>query len=255
MPQNLGGGRTGMSHRPGFLGSTLYVDNRRQMRYPPVARNIEDVRVGAQKMCKASSKQEMKLISKEYGIAKVTRAWRLADLYGFCLISDLVYDTMHILALCLFKKYYEMLVHSIPRDDQKTFEDALCEVTTRRPKGFDGRWPKKPFDRLGYFKAEEFTRFIIFCVPHILREVGVSIDSDLGILGLLLVDIAHLFYIKSRDKGWTVENMATGRSLLASWRVRSKEAWGANRAILEHVASKILIICIARMRFMVGSCQ
>ena len=171
------------------------------MRYPPVQRKIEDVKLGAEKWSRASSKQEQKLISKEYGIAKVTRAWRLHDLYGFSLISDLVYDTMHILALCLFKKYCEMLVTSIPRGDQKTFEDALSEVTSRRPKGFDGRWPKKPFDRLGYFKAQEFTRFIIFCVPHILREVGISIDSDLGMHGLLLVDIARLFYINSRYEG------------------------------------------------------
>ncbi|CAM6118115.1 unnamed protein product [Calypogeia fissa] len=145
---------------------------------------------------------------------------------------------MHILALCLFKKYCELLVSSVDRSDQKTFEDALSEVTARRPKGFDGRWPKKPFDRLGYFKAEEFTRFIIFCVPHILREIGIRLDSSLGILGLLLVDISRLFYIKSRDEGWSVENMTKARSLLASWRVWSEEAGGPSGAILEHVANE-----------------
>ncbi len=264
MKQKSGGRETNQPQGTGFMGRAVYDNNRRQMRYPPHARQIEDVKDGARRWAKASSKQEKKLISRECGISNVTRAWRLHDLYGFSLIQDLVYDTMHILALCLFKKYCEVLVSSIPRSGQKTFEDALSEVTARRPKGFDGRWPKKPFDRLGYFKAEEFTRFIIYCVPHILREVGIGLDSHLGILGVLLVDIARLFYIKSRDEGWSAENMTKGRSLLASWRVRSEEAWGPSGAILEHVAgiyhrcgNSVLVFngsCLVLVWFMHGSC-
>ncbi|CAM6083971.1 unnamed protein product [Calypogeia fissa] len=124
------------------MGRAVYDNNRRQMRYPPLARQMQDVKEGAERWTKASSKQDKKLISRECKISNVTRAWRLHDLNGFCLMKDSVYDTMYILALCLFKKYCELLVSSVDWSDQKTFEDALSEVTARRPKGFDGRWPK-----------------------------------------------------------------------------------------------------------------
>lgn len=39
--------------------------------------------------------------------------WRLYDLYGFNLSTDLVYDTMHVLALYIFKKYVHLLVKSM----------------------------------------------------------------------------------------------------------------------------------------------
>jgi hypothetical protein len=55
-----------------------------------------------------------------------------------------------------------------------------------------------------------------------------------------------------------------GRSLLASWRVRSEEAWGPSGAILEHVAgiyhrcgNSVLVFngsCLVLVWFMHGSC-
>lgn len=232
------GTTTNQSQHQSLMGRAVYDNNRRQMRYPPCSRDPKEVREGARKISRAGTNLERVLITRECGISCMTRAWRLHELSGFCLSKDLVYDTMHILALCLFKKYCELLVGSIPRGDHKKFEDALDEVTARKPIGFDGRWPKAPFERLGYFKAEEFTRFILYCVPHILHEMDISVHSDLGTLGLLLVEIARLFYIRSRQEGWTTTTLSLGRSLLASWRVRSEDAWGPNGAILEHVAGK-----------------
>lgn len=229
---------------PGTNAKVVYDSNRQQMRYPPPARNLDEVKMAATEWMRAATVIEKESITREHGISNKTRAWRLNDLNGFSLSADLVYDTMHILALNVFKKYVHVLVHSFQKQDWPKFEDALAEVTRRRPKGFDGRWPKKPFERLGYFKAEEYSRFVMFCVPHILREMKIGIDSKLGQIGVLLVDIARLFYIKSRDKGWSPENMAKGRSMLASWRVRSEEAWGPNSAILEHVAGNTLRYCV-----------
>ena len=36
--------------------------------------------------------------------------WHLYDLYGFDVLYGLVYDIMHILSLCVFKKYVHLLV-------------------------------------------------------------------------------------------------------------------------------------------------
>ncbi|CAM6096108.1 unnamed protein product [Calypogeia fissa] len=117
MKQKSGGRETNQAQGVGFMGRAVYDNNRRQMRYLPPARQMQDVKEGAERWTKASSKQEKKLISKECGISNVTKAWRLHDLNGFCLMKDLVYDTMHILALCLFKKYCELLVSSVDRSD------------------------------------------------------------------------------------------------------------------------------------------
>lgn len=230
------------SNSGGGIGQVKYDKNREQMRYPPPTRKIEDCKEGATRLSTASTLMERKLISRQCGMNCKTRAWRLYELNGFCLANDLVYDTMHILALCLFKKYCELLVgsasSSVHSDQAKKLEAALQEVTKKRPKRFDGRWPKDPLTRLGYFKAEEFTRFVMFCVPHILYVMGIDIHSTLGTLGLLLVDIARLFYIRSRSEGWTPKTMEIAKCLLAAWRVRSEETLGPNGAILEHVAGK-----------------
>lgn len=235
------GSDTNESQQSAIKGRAVYDNNRRQMRYPPRQRELQEVKEGVKAWAKAGTNTERARVSREHGISSMTRAWRLHDLTGFCLMKDLVYDTMHILALCLFKKYCELLINSIAKADQQKFENALQEVTAKRPKGFDGRWPSRPFDRLGYFKVEEFTRFIMFCVPYILREMGISSSSKLGSQGLLLAEIARLFYIKSREEGWSTDTMTKARSLLASWRVRSEEAWGPNGAILEHIAGQYCI--------------
>jgi hypothetical protein len=46
----------------------------------------------------------------EAGISGQSCLWRLYNLYGFDIFRDSTYDVMHILALCVFKKYVHMLV-------------------------------------------------------------------------------------------------------------------------------------------------
>lgn len=228
--------------------NVLYGGNRRQMRFPPCKRDIVHTKKGALLSSKATSMAEKKRIRIEYGVSTMTRAWRLHDLCGFCVSRDLVYDTMHVLALCMFKKFCELLqkqYEKIP-DLRCKLEEALAEVTQRRPRRFDGRWPNSFFSRLGYFKAEEYTRFVIYCVPHILSELKLSSQSALGAHGILLVEIARLFYLRSRAEGWTKETIELARSLLASWRVRTEEAWGPNSAPLEHVAGNEIDVSIPR---------
>ncbi|KAL3695268.1 hypothetical protein R1sor_009344 [Riccia sorocarpa] len=111
------------------------------------------------------------------------------------------------------------------------------EVSRKRSSTLKGRWPKDFFTRLGYFKAEECSRFVMYCLPHILYEARYDVETTIGQLGTVLIEIARMFYIVSRTAGgWTEEMIGRGRMLLASWHIRSEEKLGANSSIFEHVA-------------------
>ncbi|KAL3693358.1 hypothetical protein R1sor_007009 [Riccia sorocarpa] len=114
---------------------------------------------------------------------------------------------------------------------------AMADVTTAKPSSLTGRWPRDIFTRIGSFKAEECSKFMLYCVPHILHEVGYHPDDALHQLGALLVQIARMFYLLHRShQGWTTGMLESYMSMLASWRIRSEELLGPNSSILEHVA-------------------
>lgn len=54
--------------------------------------------------------------------------------------------------------------------------------------------------------------------------------------GILLTEIARLFYSHSRKYGWTSKGMQNARQLLAAWHIRMEESTGPNSLPLEHVA-------------------
>ena len=57
---------------------------------------------------------------------------------------------------------------------------------------------------------------------------------------MLLTEIGGLFFVNTRQHGWSKENFALGKKLLSSWQVRSEEGVGANNSPLEHVAGKLI---------------
>ena len=60
------------------------------------------------------------------GITRYSNLWTLYHLYEFDLSTNLLYDTMHILGLCVFKKYVNILVQTfIDLGREKELEEAL----------------------------------------------------------------------------------------------------------------------------------
>ena len=159
-------------------------------------------------------------------------------MYGFDLSLDLVYDTMHILALCIFKKYVHLLVETFTNlGRENDLEEALRLVSRPacRPKGLGERWPMS-LNSLGFFKAEEYTNFILWCLPFVFEKLQIEKKSVLGSLGVLLTEVGKLFFVNTREHGWNRESLTIGKNLLNSWRVRSEEGVGPNNSPLEHVA-------------------
>lgn len=150
---------------------------------------------------------------------------------------DLVYDVMHILPLCLFKKYTSKLKEEC-QSKGNVLEKALEEVTAHRPSDLRARWPSGILDRLGYWKAEEYVLFIQWCLPYVLDRLGLRKENDLCFLGLILVEVCRLFFTHTRIYGWSLESLTFAQEYFAALRVRWEEYFGPDGSILEHVAGK-----------------
>ena len=77
-------------------------------------------------------------------------------MYGFDLVRDLVYDVMHVLSLCMFKKYVLLRIKSVEEIGKTTDIDlAMAIVKKLRLDGFGARWSRNVAS-VGYYKAEEY---------------------------------------------------------------------------------------------------
>ena len=78
----------------------------------------------------------------------------------------------------------------IDLDREKDLEEAQRVVSQPacRPKGLEQRWPTS-LNGLGFFKAEEYTNFVLWCLPFILEKLQIEKYSVLGSLGVLLTEI------------------------------------------------------------------
>lgn len=48
-------------------------------------------------------------------------------------------------------------------------------------------------DHIGFFKAEEYTNFVLWCLPFVLDKLGIEKYSVLGSLDILLTEIGRFF--------------------------------------------------------------
>jgi hypothetical protein len=143
---------------------------------------------------------------------------------------------MHILALCVFKKYVHMLVkYAAGNGKIKDLDGALQNVKKLSPATLGARWLRST-KSLGFYKVEEYQIFTMWCLPHVLDHLDLGLDSILGGIGVVLIEVGRLFYTHSRSYDWTFQSRQNARELLAAWRVRLEESVGPNSSLLEHVA-------------------
>ncbi|MCO5555122.1 hypothetical protein L7F22_008663 [Adiantum nelumboides] len=104
---------------------------------------------------------------------------------------------------------------------------------------FQGRYPpeKRHVDDMWESITKAKRCSVKVEAEELLRDAGLAgIHAQDIEIGMLLVDIAHMFFDCSRKIGWSKDCIAKCRSLLLSWRIRSEEYYGANSSPLEHVA-------------------
>ena len=223
-------------------GLVEYFDSRRQGRYPSSSRTTVATLESIQVWRELPEGKEKNLIAREAGISSASCLWRLYDLYGFDVLHDLVYDIMHILSLCVFKKYVHLLVkYAEERGLSKEVDEAMATMRKIRPLDVGARWPRSIYS-LGYYKAEEYQIFVMWCLPHILDHLNLDMNSTLGALGMVLNEIGRLFYSHSRKYGWTVKAMTHASAFLSAWRIRMEESAGPNSSPLEHVAGTFFFV-------------
>ena len=160
-------------------------------------------------------------------------------LYDFNLSTDLIYDTMHILAICVSKSMCPFLVQTFTDlGREKDLEEALRIVSqpAYRPKWLGQRWPTS-LNALRFFKAKEYTNFILWCLPFILEKLQIEKHSVLESLEVLFTEVGRFFFVNTRNHGLSGDNLTLGKKLLNSWRVRSEEGVGPNN--VEHDTCKL----------------
>jgi hypothetical protein len=94
-------------HKERILGEggiPLYEDNQEYVRFPPSRRTAQSLLEAVTYWRSLPQGGERARIARAGGITGYSNLWILYHLHGFNLSTDLVYDTMHILALCVFKK-------------------------------------------------------------------------------------------------------------------------------------------------------
>ena len=160
-----------------------------QRRYwaPCLPRNVDVDRENGKAADQARSIAERKRICKETGVTGETIIYSLYDLCGLNPIKDLAIDAMHAIVLNLIRTELELMLSDlgsnsglIPSDrvpsnggliDRSSLKCALNAVQWT-PELRDGRLPVfcKDGQKLSYWKAEEFSKFILVA-PFVLRKL------------------------------------------------------------------------------------
>ncbi|MCO5612716.1 hypothetical protein L7F22_066985 [Adiantum nelumboides] len=143
----------------------VYSNNRLQGRPPPTKRKVEDMLEALYMSRRVRTKKQKEETLADAGLVGDSYLWRMFHLYGFDLSRDLVFDTMHILSLNLFKKFIEALVEKVNNDTKRAIDAALKEVKDFMPRTLvaNDRWPKK-ISCYSMFKAEENQKFVQWCL-------------------------------------------------------------------------------------------
>ena len=102
----------------------LYPDNQRQAHDPPPYRKIKIIYEEALSFQTGASSSRSKRAT---FITSFFKLRRLYEICGFNLCLDLVYDSMHILSLNLFKSFVEQLVSE---GEAVAIDEALDEIST-----------------------------------------------------------------------------------------------------------------------------
>ena len=119
-------------------GIFLYEHNRAFVRFPLSRHTTQSLLEAVTNWRSLSQGGERAKIARVGGITCFSNLWTLYHLYGFELSTYLVYDTIHILAFCVFKKYVHLLVQTFTNlGREKVLEEALRLVSqpAYRPNG------------------------------------------------------------------------------------------------------------------------
>ncbi|KAL3699807.1 hypothetical protein R1sor_017829 [Riccia sorocarpa] len=102
----------------GVGGIVEYVENRKQYRFPPEREEMHQMREAADNIVTCDTGVQRKKVSRKTGVIEKTKAYRLHKCMMFDLVRDTTYDILHLLALCLFKKFIQYLKAVTEEDEE-----------------------------------------------------------------------------------------------------------------------------------------
>lgn len=182
----------------------VYINTiERVVRFPPPRRTIQSLLEVVANWRPLSQGGERAKIARVRGITCYSNLWTLYHLYDLDVCTDMVYDTMHILALCVFKKYIHLLVQTFTNlGREKDLEEALRLVSqpAYRPKMLR-QWWLTSLNALGFFKSKEYANFILWCLPFISKKLQIEKHFVLRRLGCCSQKQEDYFFVNTREHG------------------------------------------------------
>ena len=181
----------------------VYGQNLRQILGSTQQRTSKELYENLCKWWKKPEGFQRQEFGKNSGISGESPLWRFYHLYKFDMSLDIVFNVMHTACLQLFKYYTTKLFKKIVRVQCTQDVENICvAVQKARPRELRlGRWPYKPIKTHTRYIAKDLKLFVMWVLPFVLRTCGQRIKSEFTKIGLLLNDIAHLFFNYIRDSG------------------------------------------------------
>ncbi len=119
-------------------------------------RCVKDIAFSLNQWQKLPMGKEKYEVGCEAGILGQSCIWKLYNLYGFDISHDFTYDVMHILALCVFKKYVHMLFKYVEGNGKiKDLDGVLQNVKKLNLATLGARWPRRR-ESLRFYKVKEY---------------------------------------------------------------------------------------------------
>jgi hypothetical protein len=99
-----------------------------------------------------------------------------------------------------------MLVKYVKGNGKIKYLDGVLQTMKKlSPSTLGARWPRST-ESLGFYKVEEYQIFVTWCLPHILDDLDLGLDSILGGIGVVFIEVVRLIYTHSQSYGSTSQS-------------------------------------------------
>jgi hypothetical protein len=96
-----------------------------------------------------------------------------------------------------------MLVKYGERNGKIKDLDGVLQIAKKlNPTTLGASWPRG-IEFVGFYKAKDYQIFVMWCLPHVVDHLDLDLDSILGGIGAMLIEVGRSFYTHSRSYGWT----------------------------------------------------
>ena len=202
-------------------GGTYYIGgNRYRGRFPVPPRNLEE---GVSKMSEIENEDRTTVrgaLARQSGYTGLSILHRLYKLYGFNVLTDMVFDMMHNIPLNVVGKHLNRYLREELVD--KSILDERLQAVPWTSELKDGQIPKS-VSKIRHWKAEEYRQFSF---PASECVLGRLIEDKEFKIWVLVARMAEMVYFYGRA-GWEEDDLLLFNNLSKRHMIVVEEELGA----------------------------